>query len=234
MPVNLTCPTCQSVFSVRPSEAPRRTFCSRKCQQVTVVECICRLCGLPFNKTPAAIRQGRGVYCSTECQRAAAQDRVIAHCEQCSQPFMVKRSRQNKTRYCSRTCRNIADRGKKPHNYAGPRRTSMGYVIVDHPSGEGRVYEHRLIAEKMLGRLLASHEHVHHRNGNRSDNRPENLEVLIASDHIRIHKRVEGWSRNHDRCIDCGTTERRHESKGLCKRCAQRKRLGIKPENYRV
>lgn len=40
--------------------------------------------------------------------------------------------------------------------------------------------------ELQIGRLLRSDEHVHHRNGQRWDNRPENLEVLTASEHARL------------------------------------------------
>jgi hypothetical protein len=48
-----------------------------------------------------------------------------------------------------------------------------------HPRGGGKgyVFEHILVMEMILGRHLALDETVHHRNGVRNDNRPENLEL---------------------------------------------------------
>jgi len=61
---------------------------------------------------------------------------------------------------------------------------------------------------------------VHHINGDRSDNRPENLMVMTMLEHNRLHHGLNGaWSRNFDACIRCGTDERRHEARGLCLAC---------------
>lgn len=68
-----------------------------------------------------------------------------------------------------------------------------GYRIVwcpGHPRAttNGMVYEHILVAEQKIGRLLRPEEVVHHINRNRCDNRPENLIVFATqNDHTAFH-----------------------------------------------
>jgi hypothetical protein len=61
-----------------------------------------------------------------------------------------------------------------------------GYRLLrrpDHPRANvnGFVPEHRLVMEELLGRYLEPSETVHHRNGERADNRPENLELWVSA-----------------------------------------------------
>ena len=76
------------------------------------------------------------------------------------------------------------------------------------------VFEHILVMEGILGRHLLPGESVHHRNGVREDNRPENLELWTRPQPagIRVSDAIAWAYEILDRCErDCCTSNNAHE-----------------------
>lgn len=96
-----------------------------------------------------------------------------------------------------------AQPGEKHRDWKGGRKVDKsGYILVrapDHPHASigGYVREHRLVMEAHLGRHLTPGEVVHHINGEKADNRIENLE-LYASNGEHLAETLKGrcpeWS----------------------------------------
>lgn len=52
---------------------------------------------------------------------------------------------------------------------------------------DGGRHQHRVVAERMLGRPLFKGEIVHHKDGNKKNNDPANLAVMTQAQHMREH-----------------------------------------------
>ena len=159
-----TCPHCGESF-----DNPKRKYCSEKCYNRAKVKRAYKL-------------RGKG---------KVGEERF---CKQCGAKIeFISRTHQ---KFCSADCSSNARIKYLSipdclENASRKLDKNIGYVRVYcpmHPKSNswGYVYEHRLIMEGQVGRYLTHDEHVHHINGKRWDNRPENLQLTTASEHAKI------------------------------------------------
>ena len=117
--------------------------------------------------------------------------------------------------FCSRACVNRFVLKGKPSN--SPSTWRKGKTSgANHPNWKGgksrlgkymsirvghRKYqlEHRYVMEQHLGRKLKRSEHIHHINHEPLDNRIENLEIIDASTHIKMHRSKDKGSYKRDK-----------------------------------
>lgn len=119
-------------------------------------------------------------FCSIECRRAGAY---------LMSQNITPEDRERRSKQIIRVNKTI--------NRTGERRERQADSLRGRGSGKSYTkrngkHEHRLVAEKMLGRPLKPGEIVHHKDGDIHNNNFDNLEVMTQSEHIKLHLRRGG------------------------------------------
>jgi hypothetical protein len=144
----------------------------------------CLTCKKEFTTFPCFIKIGQGKFCSSKCYGKSLKG---THCGIKTEfkKGLVPWNRGKKFPQLSR---------ENNRNWKGGRHLCKnGYIVLivsNHPFADkfGRIYEHRFIMEKTLGRYLKPTEHIHHINGIKTDNKPENLQLFKSnSEHKKFH-----------------------------------------------
>lgn len=183
-----TCEVCGKEFL---GTRRNQRFCSKKCQ-VSVYKYpkheytrICTCCGKKFKTDKEGTR-----CCSPECRKKQLGHRkgkaIHGFCLHCGKELPSK-----KKDYCSGECRN-ADMKSESYKHNEDR-----YISTKVTSFGRKVRQHRAVMERVLGRKLRPDEHVHHKDGSKTNNSPENLEVLSASEHEKLHNK-KGITKNYN------------------------------------
>lgn len=112
----------------------------------------------------------------------------------CGTDIPIRRHRKNLLQRYVSNHKNRGKYGKDAAHYKTgiTEDKSRGYATIirrHHPyrDSRDRVYLHRYLKELDLGYYITKEYDVDHINGDKRDNRPENLQVLLKADHTRRH-----------------------------------------------
>lgn len=184
------CKVCENEFE--PTRHTTGRYCSLRCWYKSGDAkkgkwIICPICGKRFYP-----HKGQK-YCSKRCASLRLRKPRNEYCLNCGKYIEYKPYRKQ-TKYCSRECRShcISRRNEKKRLPIGSKHISnCGYVVIK--TEKGWLQEHRFIMGQILDRPLEPDERVHHKNGIREDNRPENLELWSVNKKDPPGKRTIDW-----------------------------------------
>lgn len=200
--IKTICKKCGKEFEVSQSllKIGKGKYCSRKCYCSGKVERKCQNCGNIFNARVNRIKKGGDKFCSRTCAGIFRRTKINVFCHECGSSFLANPSALSKgdSKFCSRECwqKNISGKryGDKNPHWKGEHHEfvgAKGYVFIRCPGHHRALHEHvkraTIMAEKKIGRLLLPGEVVHHINGLKNDDSPENLEIISQSEHAKKH-----------------------------------------------